>query len=517
MTSFACARALRVFALLALPVSVSAQSRQSRQTPTIFSPASQMGTVTVRVAVVLADYSVKPLPLLNVVARRTDRSDSVSAQTDLDGRATLPLRVGSYTVRAKSAQPIAGKSYAWSVLVTVRPSRAELVQLTNANASVDSAATLATVAAAPVAPPASVESTRPVVTTPKPASSEKAVALEKPATPAAPPASVESTRPVTMTPKPTQPEKTVAIEKPVATQKKVVEAPTPTPATAPTTAPAKALATAPATAPAKTPAAVPAKAQATVPAKAPTTGPEKAIATAIAPAPAKVPATAPSKAQAKPPASETARAEPSSYAPPTKAVAVASTPAPARTRRVQPRVNTSNLLLGLSFDASSIRSEFLGPSTGTGVGVAGQLGWGVGKYFALVADASGARIGSLDGNFDLAHLDVGGRLHLVTGRSAFVPFVEGGYAWRVVRKDGAVMTDPAGNLYTGDMAIGSGFSLGGGLQYFVAPTVAFGGAFKWTTGKFSRLQFDGAYVDGLAMDATSTRFNLGFTWYPMGH
>src|SRR5215211_245514 len=406
MTSFACARALRVFALLALPVSVSAQSRQSRQTPTIFSPASQMGTVTVRVAVVLADYSVKPLPLLNVVARRTDRSDSVSAQTDLDGRATLPLRVGSYTVRAKSAQPIAGKSYAWSVLVTVRPSRAELVQLTNANASVDSAATPATVAAAPVASPASVEPTRPVVTTPKPASSEKAVAFEKPAAPAAPPALVESTRPVTMTPKPTQPEKTVTIEKPVATQKKVVEAPTPTPATAPATAPAKALATGPATAPAKTPA--------TVPAKAPTTGPEKAIATAIAPAPAKAPATVPAKAQAKPPTSETARAEPSSFAPPTKAVAVASTPAPARTRRVQPRVNTSNLLLGLSFDASSIKSEFLGPSTGTGVGVAGQLGWGVGKYFALVADASGARIGSLDGNFDLAHLDVGGRLHLVT-------------------------------------------------------------------------------------------------------
>jgi len=185
-------------------------------------------------------------------------------------------------------------------------------------------------------------------------------------------------------------------------------------------------------------------------------------------------------------------------------------------RRAQPRVNTSNVLLGLSFDASSIKSEFLGPSTGTGVGLAGQLGWGVGKYFALVADASGARIGSLDGNFDLAHLDVGGRLHFVTGRSAFVPFVEGGYAWRVVRKEGAVMTDPAGTTYTGDMVIGNGFSLGGGLQYFVAPTVSFGGTFKWTTGTFSRLQHDGLYVDGLAMDATSTRFNMGFTWYPMG-
>jgi len=482
-----------------------------------------MGTVSVRAAVVLADYSVKPLPLLNVVARRTDRSDSVSAQTDLDGRVTLPLRVGTYTVRAKAAQLIAGKSYTWSVLVTVRPSRAELVQLTNTNASVDSAATTATVAAAPAAPaasPAAAEPTRPVATTPKPTPPEKVVALEKPVAPAAPPASVEPTRPVAMTPKPAS-EKAVAIETPVATPKKVAEAPAPTPVTAPATPPAKALATAPATAPAKAPA--------TAPAKAPATGPEKALVTAPAKAPATPPATPPAKA----PASGTTRAEASPLAPPTKPVAVAPTPAPApartkpvaaaptpapaaaRTQRVQPRVNTSNLLLGLSFDASSIKSAGLGPSTGTGVGLAGQLGWGVGKYFALVADASGARIGSLNGNFDLAHLDVGGRLHFVTARRAFVPFVEGGYAWRVVRKE-VVMSDPAGNIYTGDMMIGTGFSLGGGLQYFVVPTVAFGGAFKWTTGKFSRLQRDGLYVDGLAMDATSTRVNMGFTWYPMG-
>ena len=446
-----------------------------------------MGTVTVRVAVVLADYSVKPLPLLNVVARRTDRSDSASAQTDLDGRVTLPLRVGTYTVRAKAAQLIAGKSYTWSVLVTVRPSRAELVQLTNTNASVDSAATTATVAAAPAAPAAS-------------------------------PAAAEPTRPVATTPKPTPPEKVVALEKPVATPKKVAEAPAPTPVTAPATPPAKALATVPATAPAKAPATAPAKAPATAPAKTPATAPAKAPVTgpekALAAAPAKTPATAPAKA----PASGTTRAEPTPFAPPTKPVAVAPTPAPApaRTQRVQPRVNTSNLLLGLSFDASSIKSAGLGPSTGTGVGVAGQLGWGVGKYFALVADASGARIGSLNGNFDLAHLDVGGRVHFVTARRAFVPFVEGGYAWRVVRKEGAVMTDPAGTTYTGDMVIGNGFSLGGGLQYFVAPTVSFGGTFKWTTGTFSRLQRDGLYVDGLAMDATSTRVNMGFTWYPMG-
>jgi len=470
-----------------------------------------MGTVTVRVAVVLADYSVKPLPLLNVVARRTDRSDSASAQTDLDGRVTLPLRVGTYTVRAKSVQPIAGKSYTWSVAVTVRPSRAELVQLTNANASIDSVATTATVAAAPAPPvalPASAEPTRPVGTMPKPTPTEKAVALEKPAAPAAPPASVDPTRSAAMTPKPTPSEKTVAIEKPVATQKKVVEAPSPAPATVPAktpaTVPAKAVATATATAPAKAPA--------TAPAKASPPAPEKPPATALAAAPAKAPATTP----AKTPASQTTRAEPSTFAPPAKAVAVAPAPAPERTRRVQSRVNTSKLLLGLSFDASSIKSEGLGPTMDTGVGMAGQLGWGITKNFALVAEASAASIGSVNGNFGLAHVDVGGRWHFVTARSGFVPFVEVGYSGRALLKEGVLMTGGDGNTYTGDMLLGSGLSLGGGLHYFVAPTLAFGGAFKWTTGKFSRLQLDDAYVDGLAMDATTPRFNMGFTWFPMG-
>ena len=60
--TFASPRALCVFAALAMPASLIAQASRS---PTIFSPASQNGMVNVRVAVVQADYSVRPLPLLS--------------------------------------------------------------------------------------------------------------------------------------------------------------------------------------------------------------------------------------------------------------------------------------------------------------------------------------------------------------------------------------------------------------------------------------------------------------------
>ena len=144
------------------------------------------------------------------------------------------------------------------------------------------------------------------------------------------------------------------------------------------------------------------------------------------------------------------------------------------------------------------------------------MGWGVTKNFALIVDASAARISSLDGDFDLAHVDVGGRWHFVN-RSAFVPFVEVGYAGRAARKQDAILPDGAGNTYTGEMMVmGGGVSAGGGFEYFAMPSLALGGSFKWTSGQFTRVKLDNVTVDGLELDATSARFNMGFTWYPMG-
>src|SRR5688500_13148766 len=148
--TFACARALRICALLAMPASAFAQSTRS---PTIFSQSSQTGTVTIRAAVVLPDYSIRPLPLLKVVVRKADRPDSMTAQTDLDGRMSLTLPVGRYTIRAKATQPVNGRTYAWTMPIVVRPARTEALQLTNANAtSSDSVATTTTVVAAAPTP-----------------------------------------------------------------------------------------------------------------------------------------------------------------------------------------------------------------------------------------------------------------------------------------------------------------------------------------------------------------------------
>ena len=420
---FACARALRLCALLVFPASAFAQSTKA---PTIFSATSQVGTVALRAAVVLENYTVRPLPLMRIVALRTDHPDSVAAETDLDGRVSMALRVGTYTLRAKTAQPVAGRSYAWAVRVIVRPQRTEQVQLTNSNAWI--ADSVAVVAAAPPAA--------------EPAASQPA------------------------------PQKSV---QPAGANNKVVL----TPASA---APAQA-------------------------------APPKQTASAPAPATQSAP----------PPAIRPASPTPIASAPATtssSAVAATSNPgAPAPAHRVETpklrRTNTSGLMLGLSFDASSIRSDDLNSSTESGPGVAGTLGWGFTKNFALVIDASGARISSLDGDYDLAHVDVGGRWHFVN-RSALVPFVEVGYAGRAARKQDAILSDGNGNTYTGELSIlGTGVSAGGGFEYFPTPGLALGGSFKWTSGQFTQVKFDNVTIDGFTLDATSARFNMGFTWYPM--
>ncbi|MBA3560579.1 MAG: hypothetical protein H0W30_18515 [Gemmatimonadaceae bacterium] len=79
-----------------------------------------------------------------------------------------------------------------------------------------------------------------------------------------------------------------------------------------------------------------------------------------------------------------------------------------------------------------------------------------------------------------------------------------------------MIDDGEGGTVTGKLqASGTGFTFGGGLQYHFTPKVALNTSLGWTVGEFSTIKFEDVSVDGLNMDATSTRFNLGISWFPM--
>jgi hypothetical protein len=200
-------------------------------------------------------------------------------------------------------------------------------------------------------------------------------------------------------------------------------------------------------------------------------------------------------------------------------VPVASPVRTARTTESAPaRANTSKLLLGLALNGSSIHFDEDEGSAESGGGLSAQLGWGFTRNLALVLDASAARIDAYDSDINLAHVDVGARWHFASRTRALVPFLEVALSGRAAGEQDATFYDDVGNpVSQGDlMILGGGVSFGGGLQYFIAPQWALGGTLKWTTGEFNRVRIDNVTVDGFEVDATSARFNLGFTWHPMG-
>ena len=109
------------------------------------------------------------------------------------------------------------------------------------------------------------------------------------------------------------------------------------------------------------------------------------------------------------------------------------------------------------------------------------------------------------------HFDVGLRYAFTSPTQRVVPFLDAAYTGRALAQDDADLGDGT----TAEVSLsGAGFTFGG-AQYYVSPKRAIGVGLKWTTGEFDAVKVDDVSVDDLGIDATSTRLNLGVTWYPM--
>lgn len=177
--------------------------------------------------------------------------------------------------------------------------------------------------------------------------------------------------------------------------------------------------------------------------------------------------------------------------------------------------STKGFFIGAQLNGSAVSAEDLSDEIESGGGLGLQLGYGFSPRLALVLDGTGAVITSTGDEFSLGHFDIALRYAFTGETRRFVPFLEAGISGRAAtQKD---VTFLVGNSYTtGDLSIsGTGLTLGGGAQYYVSPKVALGLGLKWTRGEFSTVKYDNVSVDGLEIDAVTTRFNIGLTWYPM--
>jgi S1-C subfamily serine protease len=99
------------------------------------------GTLSVIAALVGENLEVKPVPLhaLDLVSDAA-AGEKIAIRTGLDGKRVQRAPSGSYHLRSMASVTIAGRAYSWNEQVVIRNGQTTTIELTNANAHVDSSA-----------------------------------------------------------------------------------------------------------------------------------------------------------------------------------------------------------------------------------------------------------------------------------------------------------------------------------------------------------------------------------------
>ena len=187
--------------------------------------------------------------------------------------------------------------------------------------------------------------------------------------------------------------------------------------------------------------------------------------------------------------------------------------APALAQGVE-RSNTKGFMLGFALNGTSIKGEDDNePDKGSGATL--QLGYGFNRSFTGFIDMSGVLLDGDqgDGDVTLAQIFLGGRFNIGTSDKRWIPFLDGGLGARSLEQKDVQFCDPT--CTTSDVSFsGAAFFLGGGLSFYMTRSLALTGAVHWGVGEFSDVKVDNVTVSGFEADATTTRLNLGITWYP---
>ncbi len=179
------------------------------------------------------------------------------------------------------------------------------------------------------------------------------------------------------------------------------------------------------------------------------------------------------------------------------------------------RSATRGFFAGLGLHGSAIEIEDLDDERESGGGATLKLGYGFTRLFALYVEGSAASLSTdNDEEWTLAHFDLGARFSLGGPTSAVVPYLLAGLSGRAGTREDVLLQ---GSTTPRDLEIsGGGLTGGAGILIFFHPAWAFDADLKFTAGEFSTIKYGNVSVDGLEIDATSTRFNIGVSWHPGG-
>lgn len=178
------------------------------------------------------------------------------------------------------------------------------------------------------------------------------------------------------------------------------------------------------------------------------------------------------------------------------------------------RSNTSKLFVEIAANGGAISVDDVTDGTVSGGGVTFRIGYGLSPTLALFLDASGSSIEG-DANYLVGQVDLGVRYHFAAPARAVVPFLEASLTGlSITPEDQASLNDEGKWLGSVDYW-GSGFSVGGGVLYFVSPRFALNAGARLTRARMTEVTLNRVTVSGLDLDAPVSRITLGVAWFPM--
>jgi hypothetical protein len=177
------------------------------------------------------------------------------------------------------------------------------------------------------------------------------------------------------------------------------------------------------------------------------------------------------------------------------------------------RSTTRGFTVGAHLQGAALSVEDDDAAGGGGLGA--RVGYGFNRrftgYFELDGIVFDVENPELEGEWTMAHFDLGVRYNFANSLRRWVPFLEGAIGARAVSVEDA--TSDGEDVGTVTFS-GGALSLGGGLSFFVREKFAIEGLVKLTGGSFEQIDVGDISVRNLDVEASSVRFKLGVAWWP---
>jgi len=175
---------------------------------------------------------------------------------------------------------------------------------------------------------------------------------------------------------------------------------------------------------------------------------------------------------------------------------------------------TRGFNLGLHASGGSLVVEDGDRNSAGGAGI--WVGYGFNRSVQLFFQADGAQFdvqdATVEGDWTLAHVDLGVRFHFANSLRSWVPYLQAAFSGRAVTVQDGTLNDVA---QAEDLSLlGGGLTLGGGIVFYFNESLGLDLQLLWTGGTFTELEVGSVTVGDLDIEAQSSRFNIGLSWWP---